>query len=79
MYDKEGFTDSANSFLNRSNTRLNSDGTFTAYFGSEQACGNKQNRVDISDGWNFLMRIYRPGKSVLTGEYKLPDVMEVKL
>lgn len=79
VYDKEGFTDSANSFLNRSNTRLNSDGTFTAYFGSEQACGNKQNRVDIPDGWNFLMRIYRPGKSVLTGEYKLPDVMEVKL
>jgi len=23
-------------------------------------------------GWNFLMRIYRPGKSTLDGSYKLP-------
>lgn len=78
VYDKEAYTASANSFLNRSNTRYNQDGTFTAYFGSEQACGNKPNRLDITDGWNFLMRIYRPGHSVLTGEYKLPEVKEVK-
>lgn len=78
VYDKEGFTASANSFLNRSNTQFNQDGSFTAYFGSEQACGNKPNRVDIGDGWNFLMRVYRPGYSVTSGEYKLPEVKEVK-
>jgi hypothetical protein len=37
-----------------------------------------KNRNDITDGWNFLMRAYLPGPSVLNGSYKLPDVKEVK-
>ena len=55
---------------------LNEDGTFTAYFGSEELCGNRANRVDITEGWNFLMRIYRPGEAVLSRDYVLPEVEE---
>jgi hypothetical protein len=44
----------------------------TAFFGSAEACGDKPNRVDAPAGWNFLMRIYRPGPSVLDGTCKLP-------
>jgi len=33
------------------------------------------NRLDVSEGWNFLMRVYRPGLSVLDGSYKLPDAV----
>ena len=54
---------------------LYDDGTFTAYFGSVEACGDKPNRVDAPEGWNFLMRIYRPGPSVLDGTYTLPDAV----
>lgn len=78
VYGKDGFMKSDNNVLNGANTKLNEDGTFTAYFGAEKACGDVPNRVDTSDGWNFLFRIYRPGKSVLNGNYSLPEVKEVQ-
>jgi hypothetical protein len=34
------------------------------------------NRLDITEGWNFLMRIYRPGPSILDGSYKLTNKAE---
>jgi hypothetical protein len=74
VYGADGYMKSENSILNGNNVKLNSDGTFTAYFGSMEACGNVPNRLDVSDGWNFLMRIYRPGPSVLGGSYRLPAV-----
>ncbi len=41
-------------------------------FGSVETCGDAPNRLDVSEGWNFLMRVYRPGPSVLDGTYRLP-------
>ena len=58
--------------------KLNADGTFDVYFGSREACGGVPNRLDVTEGWNFLMRIYRPGRSVLDGAYKLPEVRPVQ-
>jgi hypothetical protein len=72
--DRNGFMKSDNNIVNSSNVKLNRDGTFTLYFGSVELCGDVPNRVDTTEGWNFLMRIYRPGKSVLNGDYKLPAV-----
>ena len=73
VYGNDGYMKSANSVLNSNNVKLNDDGSFTAHFGSDEACGvHAINRVDVSEGWNFLMRIYRPGKSVLNGSYALP-------
>jgi hypothetical protein len=43
-----------------------------------ETCGKVPNRLDTTEGWNFLMRIYRPGKSVLEGAYKLPAAKPVK-
>ena len=51
---------------------MNPDGTFTVYFDSREACGNVANRLDVTEGWNYLMRVYKPGVSVLDGRYKLP-------
>jgi hypothetical protein len=72
MYGGDGYMKSANSILNDTNTSMNADGTFTAHFGSKEACKDAPNRLDISEGWNFLMRVYRPGPSVLNGSYRLP-------
>jgi hypothetical protein len=47
------------------------------YFGSKELCGDVQNRLDVTEGWNFLMRVYRPGASVLDGSYKLPKAVAV--
>jgi hypothetical protein len=58
--------------------KLNADGTFDVYYGSAQTCADVPNRLDVTEGWNFLMRIYRPGRSVLEGAYKLPEVRPVQ-
>jgi len=75
VYGADGYMKSVNNILNAYNTKLNADGTFTVHFGSKEACGDVPNRLDAPEGWNFLMRIYRPGQSVLNGSYKLPDAV----
>ncbi len=72
VYGNDGFLKSESSIVNSSNANLNKDGTFTVYFGSRALCGKVANRLDITPDWNFLMRVYRPGKSVLNGSYELP-------
>lgn len=79
VYGGDGYMKSANSVLNKSNTKFNDDGTFTVYFGTGEQCGDVPNRLDAPEGWNFLMRVYRPGKSVLNGSYKLPDATPLEL
>lgn len=61
VYDERGFLASENSVLNSSTVKLNPDGTFTAFFGSKAACGDKPNRLDTPPGLNTMMRVYRPG------------------
>jgi hypothetical protein len=68
---------SDNAIVDSSNVNLNPDGTFTMYFGSRALCADVPNRVDVTDGWNFLMRIYRPGPSVVVGKYKLPKAVPI--
>lgn len=74
VYGNDGFMKSNNNIVNDRNVELNEDGTFTVYFGSQDLCGDQPNRVDITQGWNFLMRVYRPGPTVLSREYQLPEV-----
>ena len=78
VYGNDGYMKSDNNIVNSSNVRLNADGTFTVHFGSKEACGDVPNRLDVSEGWNFLMRVYRPGPSVLDGSYTLPVAVPAK-
>lgn len=78
VYGNDGFMKSENNIVNSSNVKLNADGTFTTYYGPKEACGDVPNRLDVTEGWNFLMRIYRPGPSVLDGSYKLPNAVAAK-
>ncbi len=78
VYGDDGYMKSENAIVGTSSVKLNVDGTFTVHYGSEEACGNVSNRLDVTEGWNFLMRIYRPGPSVLDGSYKLPIVVGAK-
>ncbi|MDE0589893.1 DUF1214 domain-containing protein [Halocynthiibacter sp. C4] len=77
VYGADGFMESDNNIVNDRNVELNEDGTFTVHFGSEADCGVQANRVDVGDGWNFLMRVYRPGDAVLERTYVLPNVEKV--
>ncbi len=78
VYGNDGYMKSDNNIVNSSNVKLNADGTFTVYFGSKETCGDVPNRLDVSEGWNFLMRVYRPGPSVLDGSYTLPVAVPAK-
>jgi len=77
MYDKDQFlySDTAG-ILNGYNVKYNEDGTFTVHFGSVKDCGDVNNRLDITEGWNFLMRVYKPRLEELAN-YKLPKIKEI--
>lgn len=77
VYDAKGFIAYENSVLNSSTAKLNPDGTFTAFFGSRQLCGDVANRLDTPVGWNIMLRVYRPDLSVLNGGYVLPPTKVV--
>ena len=57
IYGKDGCIKNKNCIFNSFNVKLNSDGTFTVYFGSMELCGDVPNRLDVTAGWNFFMRI----------------------
>jgi hypothetical protein len=78
VYGDDGYMKSDTNIVNSSNVKLNSDGTFTVFFGSKELCGDKPNRLDVTPGWNFLLRVYRPGPSVLDGSYMLPAAQPVQ-
>ncbi|WP_202872937.1 DUF1254 domain-containing protein [Kribbella capetownensis] len=76
VYGDDALFHSDNVSLSPATTAMNADDTFTVYFGSADIVGDKPNRLDITDGWNFLMRAYRPGPEVLARKYILPEVTE---
>ncbi|MEM9370631.1 MAG: DUF1214 domain-containing protein [Pseudomonadota bacterium] len=77
VYGSDGFMKSDKNIVNDRNVALNDDGSFSVYFGSETRCGDQPNRVDITEGWNFLMRVYRPGQAVIDRTYALPEVEQM--
>jgi hypothetical protein len=75
VYGADGYMKHVNAILNATNARPDPDGRVTARFGSVEACGDVPNRLDVAEGWNYAMRIYRPGPTVLDGTYRLPKVV----
>ena len=49
----------------------NADGSVVIQFGG---CDDKTaNRLPIVDGWNYMVRLYRPGKEILDGTFNFPE------
>jgi hypothetical protein len=44
----------------------------TVHFG--QWGGDTPNRLPISDGWNYLIRLYRPQDNILNGSWTFPSL-----
>ena len=75
MYDADGWMFNEKAILNKNNITFNEDGSFDANFGE---CGaDAKNNLPITEGWNFVMRIYEP-KLDLLESYKLPTPVKVK-
>ncbi len=70
VYNAEGFFEpneqSAYSVNNITAAR-DDDGSVTVRFG-----GKGENSLPITDGWNYIVRLYRPRPEILTGEWNFP-------
>jgi hypothetical protein len=75
LYNADGFFEEnaqgANS-INSITGTPNADRSITVHFGG---CGDdRPNCLPIMDGWNFLVRLYRPRAEILDGTWKFPEV-----
>ena len=78
VYNKDGFFEeneyNAYSVNNISGTP-NEDGSFTIHFGGDP---KKVNFLPITEGWNYVVRLYQPRKEILDGTWTFPSVEKVK-
>lgn len=77
VYNAEGFFEPnpAESYSVNSVTGFRSDdGTITVRFG-EYPDGTP-NVIPITDGWNYLVRLYRPRKETLNGTWEFPSITD---
>ena len=77
VYNAEGFMEpndlGANSFNNVTATG-NDDGSVTVHFGGDPS---NANYLPITQGWNYVARLYQPRRALLDGEWVFPDAVPV--
>jgi len=79
MYGADKYLKSDNSNLNNRAMKFNQDGSVTVHYGPKEKCGAVANWLPTpGDNWYLGMRIYRPGESVVSGEYTIPQPTPVK-
>lgn len=77
MYDADGyFTQNEYSIYGYSDRTAtqNPDGSITLHFGGDPS---SVNYIPISDGWNYVVRLYQPREEVLDGSWVFPAAREV--
>jgi hypothetical protein len=58
--------------INNITATPNDDGSITTHFGG---CGDSRpNCLPITDGWNYIVRLYRPRPEVLDGSWTFPSI-----
>lgn len=75
LYNADGFfepNDRDAYSVNNITGTPDADGSVTVHFGG---CGDgRPNCLPIMDGWNYLIRLYRPRAEVLDGTWTFPAV-----
>ena len=78
VYNKDGFFEKNdyNAYnVNNISGTPNEDGSFTVHFGGDP---KSLNYLPILEGWNYVVRLYRPRKEILDGKWTFPEVEPVK-
>jgi hypothetical protein len=73
VYDKNGYfapNDRGAYNVNSVSGVKDSDGSMTVHFGGCE--DGRPNCLPISEGWNYLVRLYRPRAAILDGTYTFP-------
>lgn len=72
VYDAKGFM-KKNEYdaysVNNVTAEKNPDGSVTIHFGGEPG---KPNYLPITPGWNYIVRMYQPGKEIIDGTWMFP-------
>jgi hypothetical protein len=78
VYNKDGYMqpNPYNSYsLNDITAKKNADDTITVQFGG--CDGKVPNCLPIVNGWNYLVRLYRPRAEILNGTWRFPEAQMV--
>lgn len=59
--------------INNITGKKNSDGSITIHFGGDP---KNANFLPIVEGWNYLVRLYRPGQPILDGSWEFPKPVQ---
>jgi hypothetical protein len=73
LYDDDGYMP-ANEYdaysFNNVTADKNEDGSITIHFGGDP---RQPNFLPIVEGWNYIVRMYRPGAEILNGTWTFPN------
>ncbi len=72
VYNRDGFFEKNphNIYsINNLTAQPNEDGSFTVNFGGDDS---QINYLPITDGWNYVVRLYRPRPEILNGKWVFP-------
>ncbi|MFT4671507.1 MAG: hypothetical protein ACI945_000843 [Pseudohongiellaceae bacterium] len=76
VYNKEGYFQ-ANIHdaysVNNLTATPNENGSYTVHFGGDPT---DDNYLPITEGWNFVMRMYQPQETAMDGSWKMPDLVK---
>lgn len=78
LYDGEGWlpVNDFNAYsYNNVTAEKDADGSVTIHFGGDP---EQSNYLPIVDGWNYIVRLYRPRQEILTGGWTFPKPQAVK-
>ena len=79
VYNKDGYytPNAQNAYtLNNMTAKAANDGSVKVQFGG--CDGKVVNCLPIVDGWNYMVRLYRPQASILDGSWKFPEAKPVQ-
>ncbi|MFT5140819.1 MAG: hypothetical protein ACI9CB_002484 [Rhodothermales bacterium] len=74
VYNAKGFMEKNElgiNSLNNLTAKPNKDGGATVHFGGCE--DGRINCIPITDGWNYIVRMYQPKEEVMDGSWKFPD------
>jgi hypothetical protein len=74
VYNAEGFfepNEQGAYSVNNITAARNDDGNVTIRFG-----GSGDNSIPVTEGWNYLVRLYRPRPEILSGAWSFPTLAE---
>ncbi len=79
IYNKDGYFEK-NKYdsysINSLTAKPNRDGSFTVNFGTRK--NDKKNFLYVMDGWNYVVRLYRPHQEIQDGHWTFPKPKPVK-